>query len=58
MLVANGLVAVRHAEIRISDSAIGGGRVFFCVGYMLGDWHEMCCSYTEYEIANGRMIQL
>ncbi len=67
---ANGLVAVGHDEIRalyrlnfapdaptirIEDSGVSGEYVFLSVGYIMADGAEMCCSYSEYEITNGKV---
>ncbi len=67
---ANGLVAVGHDEIRafyrlnfapgaptirIDDSGVSGQYVFLSVGYVMLDGTEMCCSYSEYEITNGKV---
>lgn len=70
---ANGMVAKGHAQIRalyrlnfergapsirIHDSGISGGLVFLSVGYVLASGEEICCSYSEYEVTDGKISYL
>ena len=70
---ANGLVARGRDEIRalyrlnfapgaprikIHDSGVSGRFVYLSVGYVLPDGEEMCCSYSEYEVIDGKISYL
>ena len=67
---ADGFVAIGHDQIkalyslnfvpgaptiRVHDRGLNGERIYISVGYVFEDGQEMCCSYSEYEITNGRI---
>lgn len=70
---ANGMTARGHREIRalyalnfapgapairIAESGLTGTGVFLSVGYVFDNGEEMCCSYSEYEISDGKISAL
>lgn len=67
---ADGFVAIGHAQIRalyelnfvpgapkiqVRDRGLNGERIYISVGYVFENGQEICCSYSEYEITNGRI---
>ena len=67
---ANGMVARGRSEIRalyslnfapdapklsIHDSGISGDFVYLSAGYILPGGEEVCCSYSEYEVRDGKI---
>ena len=67
---ANGYVAVGREQIRalyalnftpgaptirIHESGFSGENLYLRVGYVLEDGQEMCCSYSEFEITDGKV---
>ncbi|MEL6877070.1 MAG: nuclear transport factor 2 family protein [Pseudomonadota bacterium] len=72
-VTANGLTATGHAEIRklyslnfkpgapkikIVESGLSGPNVYINAAYVFKDGREMCCSYSEYTIKNGKITYL
>jgi len=70
---ANGMVAVGHDQIRalyrlnfapgapsirIQESGLSGEYVFLSVGYVMENGEEICCSYSEYEVTDGKVSYL
>ena len=70
---ANGMVARGHEEIRalyrlnftpgapsikVHESGLSGNFVYLSVGYVLSSGEEMCCSYSEYEVRDGKISYL
>lgn len=70
---ANGMVAVGHAQIRafyalnfkkgapkltVVDSGMSGPNVYITISYTFTDGREVCCSYSEYTIEDGKITQL
>ena len=45
-------------KIRIHDSGIAGNFVYLSVGYVTSDGQEICCSYSEYEVRDGKISYL
>ena len=67
---ADGFVAMGHEQIRamfelnflpgspslrVHDSGIKGDTVYLNAGYVTQDGRELCCSYSEYEITDGKI---
>ena len=70
---ANGMEARGHKEIRalyalnftkgapkvrIEETEAANGMVYVTVGYVFSDGQEMCCSLSEYEVVNGKIVYL
>ena len=70
---ANGMVARGHDEIRafyrlnfgpqapeikIIDSGFAGEFVLLTAGYTFSNGSELCCSYSEYEVRDGKISYL
>ncbi len=70
---ANGMVATGHREIRalyalnfalgapairVTESGFTSTGVFLSVGYVFENGEEMCCSYSEYEVSDGKIALL
>lgn len=67
---ADGYVAIGHDQIkalyslnfepgapsiRVHESGVDGDLVYLKVGYVFESGEEMCCSYSEYQISDGRV---
>ncbi|WP_298465305.1 hypothetical protein [uncultured Erythrobacter sp.] len=44
--------------IRIEDSGMVDGRIYLTIAYVFEDGSEECCSYSEYEIVDGKIVYL
>ncbi|MEL7189243.1 MAG: nuclear transport factor 2 family protein [Pseudomonadota bacterium] len=70
---ANGMVATGHKQIRefyrlnfapgapkisIRESGMAGPYVYVTIGYVTKDGNEVCCSYSEYEVIEGKITYL
>lgn len=47
----------RHT-LRVVDSGMSEGRVYLSAAYTFSDGVERCCSYSEYEISDGKITHL
>lgn len=70
---ANGMVAVGHKQIKalyalnfapgapdilVKNSGMSGPFVFVSISFVLSDGQEVCCSYSEYEVIDGKITYL
>lgn len=42
-------------SLKVYDSGLAGENVFLSAGYVLDSGEEMCCSYSEYEVRDGKV---
>ncbi len=70
---ANGLVAVGRAEIRalyrlncapnaptirVYESGSAGEFIYLSIAFVLSSGEELCCTYSEYEVVDGKITYL
>ncbi|WP_185960168.1 nuclear transport factor 2 family protein [Erythrobacter insulae] len=44
--------------IRVDSSGMNGDLLFLSIAYIFPDGSEVCCSYSEYEVTNGKITRL
>ena len=42
-------------SIKVHDSGLSGENVYLTIGYVFEGGQEMCCSYSEYEVRDGKV---
>ncbi len=45
-------------RLRIHETWINDGLVYLTIGYVFESGEEMCCSYSEYEVRDGKISYL
>lgn len=45
-------------EIQIVESGVVDGRIYMAVAYIFADGNELCCSYSEYTVEDGKITYL